>query len=70
MGAVAPVEQRRRPVSPGGLKIYIFDAIGRNGFTEPRVYLLTNLQAGIELTAVVAVIIGIGVWLFNRRDVQ
>jgi hypothetical protein len=56
-------------VSPGGLKIYIFDAIGRNGFTEPRVYLLTNLQAGIELTAVVVVVIGIGVWLFNRRDV-
>jgi hypothetical protein len=56
-------------VSPGGLKIYIFDAIGRNGFTEPRVYLLTNLQAGIELTVVVVVIIGIGVWLFNRRDV-
>jgi hypothetical protein len=57
-------------VSPGGLKLYIFDAVGRNGFTEPRVYLLHNLQAGIELTAVVCVIIGIGVWLFNRRDVH
>ena len=57
-------------VSRGGYKIYIFDAVGRNGFTEPRVYLLTNLQAGIELTAVVAIVIGIGVWLFNRRDVH
>lgn len=56
-------------VSPGGLQVYIFDAIGRNGFTEPRIYHVTNLQAGIELTAVVAVVIGIGVWLFNRRDV-
>jgi hypothetical protein len=57
-------------VSRGGLKIFIFDAVGRNGFTEPRVYLISNLQAGIELTAVVCVIIGIGVWLFNRRDVH
>ncbi|MDQ1661298.1 MAG: hypothetical protein QOJ68_1278 [Blastococcus sp.] len=57
-------------VSPGGLPVYIYDAVGRNGFTEPRVYLISNLQAGIELTAVVCVIIGIGVWLFNRRDVH
>jgi hypothetical protein len=57
-------------LSPGGYKIYIFDRVGRNGFTEPRVYLVHNLQAGIELTAVVCVIIGIGVWLFNRRDVH
>jgi hypothetical protein len=57
-------------VSPGGLRIYIFDRAGPNGFTEPRIYLLHNLQAGIELTAVVVVIIGIGVWLFNRRDVH
>ena len=56
-------------ISPGGLKIYIFDQAGRNGFTEPRVYLIHNLQAGIELAAVAAVIIGIGVWLFARRDV-
>jgi hypothetical protein len=57
-------------VSSGGLKLFIFDRAGRNGFTEPRIYLLHNLQAGIELTAVVVVIIGIGVWLFNRRDVH
>ena len=57
-------------VSPGGLRVYIFDAIGRNGFTEPRVYQVTNLQAGIELTVVIAIVIGVGVWLFNRRDVH
>jgi hypothetical protein len=57
-------------VAPGGLKVFIFDRVGRNGFTEPRVYLIHNLQAGIELTAVVAIIIGIGVWLFARRDVH
>jgi hypothetical protein len=57
-------------VSSNGFKVYIYDRIGRNGFTEPRVYLVTNLQAAIELTAVVAVIIGVGVWLFARRDVH
>ena len=57
-------------VAPGGLKVFIFDRVGRNGFTEPRVYLIHNLQAGIELTAVVAIIIGIGVLLFARRDVH
>jgi hypothetical protein len=57
-------------VTAGGVQIYIYDAIGPNGFTNPRTYLVTNLQAGIELTAVVCVIIGIGVWLFARRDVH
>ena len=57
-------------VAPGGLEIPIYDAAGPNGFTDSRIYLITNLQAGIELTAVVCVIIGIGIWLFARRDVH
>ena len=56
-------------LTPHGITIYLFDGLGRTGFTQPREYHLGNLQAGIELTAVVAVVIGIGVWLFNRRDV-
>ena len=56
-------------VSPHGITIFLFDGLGPNGFTQPREYHLGNVQAGIELTAVVAVIIGLGVWLFNRRDV-
>jgi hypothetical protein len=57
-------------ISPNGIKILIFDGLGPSGFIRPREYVLGNLQAGIELTAVVAVIIGIGVTLFNRRDVH
>jgi hypothetical protein len=57
-------------VTAGGVRIYIYDAVGPNGFTNPRTYLVTNLQAGVELAAVVAVVIAIGVWLFNRRDVH
>jgi hypothetical protein len=56
--------------SPGGIKIFMYDGLGPNGFTQPREYVLGNLQAGIELTAVVCVIIGIGVALFTRRDVH
>lgn len=57
-------------VNPHGITIYLYDGLGPNGFTRPREYVLGNLQPGIELTAVVVVVIGIGVWLFNRRDVQ
>jgi hypothetical protein len=57
-------------LSPHGITIYMYDGLGPNGFTQPREYHLGNLQAGIELAAVVCVIIGIGVALFNRRDVH
>ena len=56
-------------IAPGGLKIYIFDRAGRTGFNEPRVYLVHNLQAGIVLGVVTAVLVGAGVYLFQRRDV-
>lgn len=56
-------------VAPGGVQIPIYDVAGPTGFTDVRTYLVTNLQAGIELTAVVAIVIGVGIWLFARRDV-
>ena len=56
-------------ISPGGLRIPIFDGhFDANG--NPREVLLTNLHAGMYLAAVLAVVVGIGVVLFARRDVQ
>ncbi|HEV7210881.1 MAG TPA: ABC transporter permease subunit [Blastococcus sp.] len=55
-------------ITPGGLKVYIFDAAGPTGFDQPRVFVVHNLQAGILLGVVTAVIVGAGVYLFQRRD--
>ena len=57
---------------PGGLELPDYDnlTVGPEGFAEPSIYLLGNLQAGIFLTAVVAVIVGVGVVLFAKRDVH
>jgi hypothetical protein len=56
-------------VSPGGLRIPIFDGtFDRNG--NPPEVLLTNLHAGLYLAVVLAVIVGVGVALFARRDVH
>jgi hypothetical protein len=59
-------------LAPGGLEIPDFDnlTVTPEGLTEPSVYLLGNLQAGIFLAAVTAVIVGVGVVLFARRDVH
>jgi hypothetical protein len=55
---------------PGGESIYIYDKLGPQGFDAPRVYHIDNLQAGLTLTVITAVIIGIGVLLFQRRDLH
>lgn len=57
-------------VSPGGLRLQIFDRLGPGGFDQPREYLIGNLQAGVVLAAVAAVVVGIGVYLFTRRDLH
>jgi hypothetical protein len=59
-------------IAPGGLEIPDYDTlvVGPQGFAEPAVYLVGNLQAGIFLTSVAAVIVGIGVYLFAKRDVH
>jgi ABC-type transport system involved in multi-copper enzyme maturation permease subunit len=58
-------------VTPGGLEITDFSnpTVGPEGFTEFTVYELGNLQAGVTLTVATVVLVGIGVWLFARRDV-
>jgi hypothetical protein len=57
-------------ISPGGITVFIYDNLGPTGYTEPRQYLIHNLQAGIVLGAVAAVIVGVGVLLFQRRDLH
>jgi hypothetical protein len=59
-------------LAPGGAEFADYDTLTVNpeGFTEPSTYLLSNLQAGIFLTAVVTIIVGVGVVLFARRDVH
>jgi hypothetical protein len=49
---------------PGGLRIFIQD--GREGHE----YLIHNLQAGITLACVTAVVVGAGAVLFARRDLH
>lgn len=59
-------------VAPGGLRIPDYENLttGPGGFGEPTIYVVTNLQAAITLTAVAAVVIGVGVLLFTRRDIH
>jgi hypothetical protein len=54
-------------VTPDGLKL----DIGYDPITDESIqYLLGNLQAGVYLTVVTAVVVGAGVVLFSRRDVH
>lgn len=56
----------------GGLTLPIYDstAIGPNGEIGYREYLLGNLQSGVFLAVVAAIIVAVGVVLFARRDVH
>jgi hypothetical protein len=53
-------------IAPGGFAVPLPSA-GPTGFTE---YTITNLQAGLYLGAVSAVVVGIGLVLFARRDMH
>lgn len=53
-------------IAPGGFVVPL-PSDGPTGFTE---YTITNLQAGIYLGAVTAVVVGAGVVLFARRDIH
>jgi hypothetical protein len=56
-------------INPGGLRIPIYDGtFDANGM--PREVLVSNLHAGLWLGAVLAVVVGVGVVLFARRDVH
>lgn len=54
-------------VIPDGRTLYIWE---RPSQMEPTEYVVTNLQGGLVLTAVVAVVVGIGVVLFAKRDLH
>jgi hypothetical protein len=59
-------------VVPGGLEIPDYEnlTVGPDGFGAPTIYVVSNLQAGILLACVTAVIVGGGVVLFARRDLH
>ena len=59
-------------VSPDGLTIPLFDQIDYSpgGMGEYLEYYLGNLQAGVFLGAVAVALVGLGTWLFARRDIH
>jgi hypothetical protein len=59
-------------VNEGGLTLFFFDQIdfSAENLGEPVEYYLGPLQSGLFLTAVAAVLIGLGTWLFARRDIH
>jgi ABC-type transport system involved in multi-copper enzyme maturation permease subunit len=56
-------------VLPGGTRIYDYSAVEAE-LGEPPSFLVTNLHGGLVVTAFVAVIVGVGVLLFTRRDLH
>jgi ABC-type transport system involved in multi-copper enzyme maturation permease subunit len=56
-------------VVPGGVTLYDYSAMV-DGTGEPPTYLVTNLQGGLVVGAFAAVIVGVGGWLFARRDLH
>jgi ABC-type transport system involved in multi-copper enzyme maturation permease subunit len=60
-------------VVPGGVPLYTFpDSADQamSGSTDPVVYQLGNLQAGVFLCLVTAAVVGAGMALFARRDLH
>jgi hypothetical protein len=59
-------------VQQGGLQLFIWDSeqVSRDGSFVPTEYLLGNVQSGVFLVAVTAVIAAAGFVLFARRDVH
>ncbi|MFQ1000425.1 ABC transporter permease subunit [Modestobacter sp. SSW1-42] len=56
-------------VMPDGLELTIYtDEFDTQGNTKVIEYLVTNLQGGIVMAVVTAVVVGAGVVLFSRRD--
>jgi hypothetical protein len=59
-------------VNEGGLTLYFYDLVdySTDNFGEPVQYYLGPLQSGLFLGAVAVVLIGLGTWLFTRRDIH
>lgn len=55
-------------VLPDGLRVYDYSAF--TGMGEPPSYLVTNLQGGLVVGGFAVVLVGVGVWLFARRDLH
>lgn len=56
-------------VLPGGNRIYDYSSVEAQ-MGEPPSFLVTNLQGGLVVSAFAAVIVGVGVLLFTRRDLH
>jgi ABC-type transport system involved in multi-copper enzyme maturation permease subunit len=56
-------------IDPGGISIPIYDGTFDANGMPPEVF-VSNLHAGVWLGAVLAVVVGLGVVLFARRDVH
>lgn len=59
-------------VNEGGLTLTFFDQVdlSAGNVGQPVEYYLGPLQSGLLLTAVAAVLVGLGTWLFARRDIH
>jgi hypothetical protein len=59
-------------VNEGGLTLFLYDQIdySAGNLGEPVEYYLGHLQSGLFLAAVAAALVGIGTWLFARRDIH
>jgi ABC-type transport system involved in multi-copper enzyme maturation permease subunit len=59
-------------VNEGGLTLFLYDQIdySAENLGEPVQYYLGHLQSGLFLAAVAAVLVGVGTWLFARRDIH
>ncbi|MGY1828231.1 MULTISPECIES: hypothetical protein [unclassified Blastococcus] len=55
-------------VLPGGLELVDFG--GGPSPAAPATYLVTNLQGGLVVGCFAAVLVGVGTWLFLRRDLH
>ena len=59
-------------VQEGGLTLQFYDEIdySADNIGEPVQYYLGHLQSGLLLTAVAVALVGVGTWLFARRDIH
>lgn len=58
-------------LTQGGSRVYVNEAtVDAQGFSSSREIVISNLQGGLVLTAVVAAVVALGVLLFARRDLD
>jgi hypothetical protein len=59
-------------VNPGGLTLIFYDQIdlSAENIGQPVEYYLGHLQSGLFLGAVAVLLVGVGTWLFAKRDIH